>query len=88
MWENVFSSYPWHPSGARWIGHGGSISWSPHALLDGLTYAYVIGGDSAIYRKVYATSVPASSVAEASNKVNIPVDTMTLVEGATGASNA
>jgi hypothetical protein len=86
MWENVFSSNPWNPSGARWVGHGGNIIQSPQALLDGQTYAYVKGGDNAIWRKLYATSVPASSVAEASGKVDSPVEVVTLVEGATGSS--
>jgi len=40
MWENVFSSNPWNPSGARWIGHRGSISWSPQAFLNDHIYAY------------------------------------------------
>ena len=86
MWENVFSSNPWNPSGALWVGHGGSIIGSPQALLDGQTYAYVQGGDSAIWRKVFATSVPSSSVAEASGKVDSPVEAVTLVEGATGST--
>lgn len=42
MWENVFSSNPWNPSGARWIGHRGSISWSPQAFLNDHIYAYVL----------------------------------------------
>jgi hypothetical protein len=60
MWENVFSGNPWNPSGALWIGHGGSISGSPQALLNGVTYAYVQGGDSTIWRKVYSTSATSS----------------------------
>jgi hypothetical protein len=88
MWENVFSSNPWNPSGAQWIGHGGSISWSPQGLLNGQTFAYVLGGDSAVWRKVYPTSVPASSVAEASGKVDTPVEAVTLVGNATGSSKA
>jgi len=87
MWENVFSSNPWNPSGALWIRHGGSISMlSPQALLNGQTYAYVQWGDSAIWQKVFDTSVPSSSVAEASGKVDGPVEPVTLVEGATGAT--
>jgi hypothetical protein len=58
MWENVFYANPWTPSGAIWVGHGGSIIGSPQALLNGVTYAYVQGGDSAIWRKVYTTSSP------------------------------
>jgi hypothetical protein len=89
MWENVFSSNPWNPSGALWIGHNGSISmWSPQALLGGQTYAYIEGGDSAIWQKVFGTSVPLSSVAEASAKVDGPVEPMILVGGATGATEA
>ncbi|MDD2755275.1 MAG: C25 family cysteine peptidase, partial [Methanothrix sp.] len=89
MWENVFSSNPWNPSGAQWIGHGGSISmWSPQALLGGQTYAYVQWGDSALWRKVFDTSVPSSSVVEASGKEDGPVEPVTLVEGATGATKA
>jgi len=88
MWENVFSSSPWNPSGAKWIGHGGSISWSPWAILNGQTYAYVEGGDSAIWRKVYATSEPSSSDVEASAKKDTPVEPIILVDGATGASKA
>jgi hypothetical protein len=89
MWENVFCSNPWNPSGAQWIGHGGSISmWSPQALLNGQTYAYVQGGDSSIWQKVFGTSVPSSSVAEVYGKVDGPVEPMILVEGATGATKA
>ncbi len=80
MWENVFSGNPWNPSGALWIGHGGSIIGSPQALLDGLTYAYVQGGDSAIWRKVYATSAPSSSAGEFSRNTEGPVEAVTLVE--------
>jgi hypothetical protein len=89
MWENVFCSIPWNPSGALWMGHDGSISmWSPQALLNGQTYAYVQGGDSSIWQKVFDTSVPSSSVAEASGKVDGPVEPIMLVEGATGATKA
>jgi hypothetical protein len=87
MWENVFSSNPWNPSGAQWIGHGGSISiWPPQALLDGPTYTYVQGQDNAMWRKVFITSVASSSVEEASGKVDSLVEAVTLVEGATGSS--
>jgi hypothetical protein len=87
MWENVFCSYPWNPSGAQWIGHGGSLSlWSPQALLSGPTYAYVQGLDNAMWRKMFITSVASSSVEEASGKVDSPVEAVTLVEGATGSS--
>jgi hypothetical protein len=86
MWENVFSSNPWNPSGARWVGHGGSIIGSPQALLDGQIHAYVKGGDNAIWCKVYPTSVPTSSVGEESGKVDSPVEAVTLVVGATGSS--
>ncbi|MDD2754107.1 MAG: SdrD B-like domain-containing protein [Methanothrix sp.] len=86
-WENVFSSNPWYPSGAQWIGHGGSISiWSPQALLDGQTYAYIQGPDNAMWRKVFITSVASSAVGEASGKVDSLVEAVTLVEGATGSS--
>ncbi len=89
MWENVFSSDPWNPSGALWVGHDGVINtWSPQALLNGQTYAYVLGGDSAMWRKVFATSAPSSSVAEDSGKVDSPVEAVVLVEGATGATKA
>ncbi|MDD4653763.1 MAG: hypothetical protein PHQ34_16195, partial [Methanothrix sp.] len=88
MWENVFSSNPWNPSGALWIGHGGSIIGSPQALPDGMTYAYVQGGDSAIWRKAYATSAPSSSVAEASGKEDSSIEAVTLEEGAIGATKA
>lgn len=86
MWEKVFSSNPWNPSGALWIGHGGRIIGSPQALLDGQTYAYVQGGDSAIWRKVFANSVPSSSVAEVSEKGDSPVEPMTPTVGGTGDS--
>jgi hypothetical protein len=79
MWENVFSGNPWNPSGALWIGHGGSIIVSPQALLDGLTYAYVQGGDSAIWRKVFVTSVPSSSVAVGSGDGGSPAEVMVQV---------
>lgn len=92
MWEHVFSSYPWNPSGARWIGQGGALrpySWaSPWALLDGQTYAYVIGADSAIWRKTYSTSAPLSSVSENPGKVNNPIDPIVPVEGGTGGSSS
>lgn len=84
MWENVFSSNPWNPSGTLWIGHGGAIIGLPQALLNGQTYAYVQGGDSAIWRKVFATSVPSSSVVEASGKVDHPLEAVALAEEATG----
>jgi hypothetical protein len=48
----------------------------------------VLGGDSAIWRKVYATSAPASSVAETSEKVNRPVEAVMLADGATGSTKA
>ncbi|MDD2754109.1 MAG: C25 family cysteine peptidase [Methanothrix sp.] len=87
MWENVFSSNPWNPSGAQWIGYGGSINiWSPQALMDGQTYAYVQGLDNAMWRKVFITSVASSAVGEASGKVDSLVEAVTLVEGATGSS--
>jgi hypothetical protein len=88
MWESVFSSNPWNPSGALWVSHGGIIIGSPQALLNGQTYAYVKGGDHAIWRTVYTTTVPSSSVWEASGKVGSPVEAVTLVEGATGATKA
>jgi len=89
MWENVFSSNPWNPSGALWVGHDGGVNtWSPQALLNGQTYAYVLGGDSAMWRKVFATSAPSSSVAEDSGKVDSPVEAVMMVEGATGATRA
>ncbi|MDD4447059.1 MAG: C25 family cysteine peptidase, partial [Methanothrix sp.] len=87
MWENVFSSNPWNPSGAQWIGHGGSINiWSPQALLDGPTYAYVQGLDNAMWSKMFITSVASSAVGEASGKVDSLFEAVTLVEGATGSS--
>jgi len=89
MWENVFSSSPWNPSGAHWISHGGSITdWSPQALISSQTYAYVLGGDNAIWHKVYATSsaLAASSEAEAFGKSDSPVQSEEVVAGGTGAS--
>jgi hypothetical protein len=89
MWENGFSSSPWNPSGAHWIGHGGSISaLSPQALIGSQTYAYVLGGDNAIWRKVYATSSApaASSEAEAFGKSDSAVQSEGIVAGGTGAS--
>lgn len=89
MWENVFVSSPWNPSGAQWIGHGGYLSTcSPQALISGQTYAYILGGDNAIWRKVYTTSVAsaASSEAEAFGKIDSPVYSEGLVAGGTGAS--
>jgi hypothetical protein len=88
MWENVFSSNPWNPSGARWIDHGGSVIGLPKALLNGQTYAYVQWGDSAIWRKVFTTSVPSSSVEEASGKIDSAVETETRVEEASMATRA
>lgn len=89
MWENVFSSSPWNPSGAQWIGHGGYLNaWSPQALIGSQTCAYVLGGDNAIWRKVYATSVAsaASSEAEANGKDDSPAQSEGMVAGGTGAS--
>ena len=89
MWENVFSSSPWNPTGAHWIGHGGFINaWSPQALIGSQTYAYVLGGDNAIWRKVYTTSsAPAeSSEAEAFGKSDSAVQSEGIVAGGTGAS--
>lgn len=89
MWENVFSSSPWNPSGAHWIGHGGSIyAWSPQALIGSQTYAYIMGGDNAIWRKIYTTSSApaASSEAEAFSKTDSPVQSEGIVAGGTGAS--
>ena len=88
MWENVFSSSPWNPSGAHWIGHGGFI-FSPQALISGSqTYAYVSGEDDAIWRKIYATlSAPAaSSEVEAFGKSDSPAQSEGIVAGGTGAS--
>lgn len=70
LWENVFFSNPWNPSGAQWVGQGGNIISSPQALLDSATYAYAIGNDNAIWRKVFATSAPSSSMGDASGNVN------------------
>jgi hypothetical protein len=78
MWENVFSANPWNPSGALWIGHGGSIIGSPQALLNSMTYAYVQGGDSAIWRKVYTTSSPSYSAGETSGDESSPAEVMAL----------
>jgi hypothetical protein len=89
MWENVFSSSPWNPSGAHWIGHGGFITdWSPQALIGSQTYAYALRGDNAIWRKVYATSsaLAVSSEAEAFEKSDSPVQPEGGVAGGTGAS--
>ena len=89
MWENVFSSSPWNPSGGRWIGHGGYMALcSPQALISSQTFAYVLGGDNAIWRKIYATSVASAafSEAEAIGKDDSPAKSEEMVAGGTGAS--
>lgn len=89
MWENVFSSSPWNPSGGQWIGHGGyMVLCSPQALISSQTYAYLIGGDNAIWRKIYATSSApaASSEAEAFAKSDSLLQSEGLVAEGTGVS--
>lgn len=90
MWENVFSSSPWNPSEALWIGHGGYAinGWSPQALIGSQTYAYVLGGDKAIWSRVYTTSVASasSSEAEAFGKSDSQVKSEGVVAGGTGTS--
>jgi hypothetical protein len=88
MWENVFSGNPWNPSGAQWVGYGGSIIGSPQVLLDGATYAYVQGSDIALWRKVFSTSAPSSSMVEASGNASASVgEDMHVEEVAAGVLN-
>jgi hypothetical protein len=87
MYENVFTS--WIPTGAKWFGYGGGIHcYSPWALLDGQTYAYIWGTDNSIYRMIYTTTSPstAESPADSSGKTDISIPPEARVEGATGAS--
>jgi hypothetical protein len=66
LWENVFSSSPWNPSGAEWHGHGGCILFNPVALANGHTHVAVLGCDSALWKNVFATIHPSAAVAEES----------------------
>jgi hypothetical protein len=88
MWENVFFGIPWNPAGALWLGHGGSIIGSPNALLDGATYAYVQGSDTAMWRKVFATSAPSFSMVDASENSNGSSEVNMVMEDVAGNSNA
>ncbi len=66
LWENVFSSSPWNPSGAQWHGHGGCILFNPVALANGYTHVAVLGCDSALWKNVFATILPSAAMAEES----------------------
>ncbi len=64
LWENIFSSSPWNPSGGQWHGHGNCILFNPVAFANGYTHVAVLGCDSALWKNVFETLAPTGTSAE------------------------
>lgn len=73
LWENIFSTSPWNPTGYQWQGISGSIlTYTPGAVIGSNTQAFAIGTDHALWRNTHATFSVASSGEDSSQKQEEP----------------